>query len=65
MLYLQKKQNMPLWKRTMKRDCGNVIDRDRNSAINIMKQYYETFPITECFLGITNKLGVSFDKQAY
>ena len=23
----------------MKYDCGNVIDRDRNSAINIMKRF--------------------------
>nr|WP_231585701.1 MULTISPECIES: transposase [unclassified Methanosarcina] len=23
----------------MKCDCGNVIDRDRNSAINIMKRF--------------------------
>ncbi|WP_082088339.1 zinc ribbon domain-containing protein [Methanosarcina sp. WWM596] len=30
---------MPLWERTMKCDCGNVIDRDRNSAINIMKRF--------------------------
>ena len=30
---------MPLEKRTMKCDCGNVIDRDRNSAINIMKRF--------------------------
>ncbi len=30
---------MPLWKRTMSCDCGNVIDRDRNSAINIMLRF--------------------------
>ena len=30
---------MPLWKRTMECDCGNVIDRDRNSAINIMVRF--------------------------
>ncbi|WP_255350486.1 MULTISPECIES: transposase [unclassified Methanosarcina] len=30
---------MPLWERIMKCDCGNVIDRDRNSAINIMKRF--------------------------
>ncbi|WP_231585662.1 transposase [Methanosarcina sp. WWM596] len=34
-----KRHNIPLWERTMKCDCGNVIDRDRNSAINIMKQF--------------------------
>jgi putative transposase len=31
---------MPLWKRTMECDvCGNAIDRDRNSAINIMLRF--------------------------
>ena len=30
---------MPLWKRNMECDCGNYIDRDRNSAINIMKNF--------------------------
>ncbi len=34
-----KEHDMPLWKRTMECDCGNVIDRDRNSAINIMLRY--------------------------
>jgi putative transposase len=27
---------MPLSKRIVKCDCGNIIDRDRNSAVNIM-----------------------------
>ncbi|OKY77290.1 MAG: IS605 OrfB-like transposable element containing RNAse H-like and Zn finger domain [Candidatus Methanohalarchaeum thermophilum] len=31
-----KKQDMPLHERTYKCDCGNEIDRDKNSAINIM-----------------------------
>lgn len=34
-----KRHDMPLWERTMNCDCGNVIDRDRNSAINIMKRF--------------------------
>jgi putative transposase len=34
-----KEHDMPLWKRTMECDCGNVIDRDRNSAINIMIRF--------------------------
>ena len=34
-----KRHDMPLWKRTMECDCGNVIDRDRNSAINIMVRF--------------------------
>ncbi|WP_231591933.1 transposase [Methanosarcina sp. WH1] len=34
-----KRHDMPLWERIMKCDCGNVIDRDRNSAINIIKRF--------------------------
>ncbi len=30
---------MPLMNREYVCDCGNVIDRDRNSAINIMSRY--------------------------
>lgn len=34
-----KQHNMPLYRRNMICDCGNNIDRDRNSAINIMIRY--------------------------
>lgn len=34
-----KEHDMPLSKCTMECDCGNVIDRDRNSAINIMMRF--------------------------
>lgn len=34
-----KLHNMKLWDRIMICDCGNEIDRDRNSAINIMKKF--------------------------
>ena len=34
-----KKHDMPIWVRTMKCDCGNVIDRDKNSAVNIMVRF--------------------------
>jgi putative transposase len=34
-----KRHDMPLWERTMSCDCGNAIDRDRNSAINIMSKF--------------------------
>lgn len=34
-----KRHDMPLWKRTMECDCGNVLDRDRNSSINIMLRF--------------------------
>ncbi|MCK4545050.1 transposase, partial [candidate division WOR-3 bacterium] len=33
------KQDMPLSKRTYTCDCGNNIDRDKNSSINIMLRY--------------------------
>ena len=35
----EKIYDMPLWKRNMECDCGNFIDRDRNSAINIMYNF--------------------------
>jgi len=34
-----KQHIMPLWKRTMECDCGNTLDRDRNSSINIMLRF--------------------------
>ena len=37
------KQDMPLWKRTYRcpnPDCRLVIDRDENSAVNILKRYF-------------------------
>ena len=37
--YCGKKHDMPSWKRVMLCDCGNNIDRDRNSSINIMFRY--------------------------
>ena len=30
---------MPIWKRVMSCDCGNVIQRDQNSCIVLMKRY--------------------------
>ncbi|MFQ5621341.1 MAG: zinc ribbon domain-containing protein [Candidatus Nanoarchaeia archaeon] len=34
-----KKQDMPLCKRLYIFDCGNTLDRDQNSAINIMNRF--------------------------
>ncbi|WP_332448597.1 RNA-guided endonuclease InsQ/TnpB family protein [Methanoculleus sp.] len=31
--------DMPLWKRVMDCECGNCIDRDQNSAVNIMVRF--------------------------
>ena len=38
-----KMHDMPTHVRTMKCDCGNVIDRDRNSAINIMVRFLSQY----------------------
>ncbi len=34
-----KKEDRKLYERTIKCDCGNEIDRDKNSAVNIMKRF--------------------------
>ena len=34
-----KKRGMKIWDRIMKCDCGNEMDRDKNSAINIMIRF--------------------------
>lgn len=34
------KQNMPLYKRTYRCDCGLIMDRDENSAHNILMRYF-------------------------
>lgn len=34
-----KKENRKLYERTIKCDCGNEMDRDKNSAVNIMKRF--------------------------
>ncbi|SCL74176.1 transposase, IS605 OrfB family [Methanoculleus chikugoensis] len=31
--------DMPLWKRVIECECGNTMDRDRNSAVNIMVRF--------------------------
>ncbi len=36
------KQEMPLYRRIYKCDCGNILDRDKNSAINILLRYLST-----------------------
>ena len=40
-----KLHDMPLWIRVMKCDCGNVIDRDRNSSVNIMVRFLSQFAL--------------------
>ena len=36
---------MPLWVRVMMCDCGNVIDRDKNSSVNIMVRFLSQFAL--------------------
>jgi putative transposase len=57
-----KQHNMPLYKRVMKCDCGNVIDRDKNSAINIMLRYLSQNGLWiayQLFVGNLRKTGIS------
>ena len=35
---------MPLWERQYICDCGNNMDRDRNSAINILVRFLSQMP---------------------
>ena len=39
-----KKKDMPLYERRYVCDCGNDIDRDRNSAVNIMQRFLSQMP---------------------
>lgn len=34
-----KMHDMPPWKRVMECDCGNVVDRDKNSSVSIMARF--------------------------
>ncbi len=57
-----RKHAMPLWKRSMECDCGNVIDRDRNSTINIMMRFLSQNALwtgyQELFLGNLRRWGL-------
>ncbi|MCX9087394.1 MAG: zinc ribbon domain-containing protein, partial [Candidatus Methanoperedens sp.] len=62
-----KKHNMPLWKRTMECDCGNLIDRDRNSSINIMLRFLSQNAMWtgyQQFVGNLRQTGLMMPKQA-
>ncbi len=39
------RHDMPLWIRVMKCDCGNVIDRDQNSSVNIMVRFLSQYAL--------------------
>ena len=36
---------MPLWIRVMRCDCGNVLDRDKNSSVNVMVRFLSQFAL--------------------
>ncbi|MCX9027087.1 MAG: transposase, partial [Candidatus Methanoperedens sp.] len=62
-----KKHDMPLWKRTMECDCGNVIDRDKNSAIFIMLRFLSQNAMWtgyQQFVDNLRKTGLMLPKQA-
>lgn len=61
------KHDMPIWKRTMECDCGNVIDRDRNSAIFIMLRFLSQNAMWtgyQQFVGNLRQTGLMMPKQA-
>ncbi len=51
-----KLHNMPISKRIMKCDCGNIIDRDRNSAVNIMIDFLLKYNLLESLRRFMNAL---------
>ena len=52
-----KLHDMTLSDRTMKCDCGNVIDRDRNSAVNIMLDFLLKYNLSDGLRRFINSLG--------
>jgi putative transposase len=63
-----KMYDMPLWVRVMKCDCGNVIDRDRNSAVGIMLRFLSQNALWtgyHQFCGNLRKTGLSPPKWKY
>ena len=51
-----KLHDMTLSDRTMKCDCGNIIDRDRNSAINIMLDFLLKYNLSDGLRRFINSL---------
>lgn len=55
---------MPLYKRNMNCDCGNNLDRDKNSSINIMLRFLSQnglWTAYQQFVGNLRKTGLSID----
>lgn len=56
---------MPLWVRVMDCDCGNVIDRDRNSSVSIMVRFLSLNALWtgyQLFVGNLRKTGLPTPK---
>ncbi len=63
-----KRHDMPLWKREMICDCGNSLDRDRNSAVNIMARFLSQNALWtsyQHFADNMRKTGLSIDRCSY
>ncbi len=55
------RHDMPLWVRVMKCDCGNVLDRDQNSSVNIMVRFLSQYALWtgyQQFVGNLRKTGL-------
>lgn len=62
------KQNMPLYKRTYICDCGNNIDRDENSSVNIMCRFLSTNAMWtgyQHFAGNLRQTGISIKEVSH
>ena len=60
-----KMYDMPLWVRVMECDCGNVIDRDRNSSVGIMVRFLSQYALWtgyQQFVGNLRKTGLPTPK---
>ena len=63
-----KLHNMPLYKRIMICDCGNLLDRDKNSTVNIMSKFLSQngmWTSYQQFAGNLRKTGLVIDMVRY
>ena len=60
-----RRHDMPLWVRVMSCDCGNVLDRDKNSSVNIMLRFLSQYALWtgyQQFIGNLRKTGLPTPK---
>jgi len=63
-----KLHNMPLYKRIMICDCGNLLDRDKNSTVNIMSKFLSQngmWTSYQQFAGNLRQTGLTIDMARY